>query len=168
MTRRSTRFNPIVNSLKFLTQYWIVTENLCIDTIVNTISFKKNPNYRDVAFVHTAIDCRVGLDFSNRCRRLCDNRHITNKHYTDFQKLYDMNKRVFYCRSGGGGCIGTRLQAQIKKIKWGHLLIFYYLVLCRSYFKCANTYWHDLFMELNLEKGSLSQYWNRIEQDFHV
>jgi len=41
--------------------------------------YKNNPNFRDVAFVQTAIDCRVGLVFSNRCRRLCDNRHITSK-----------------------------------------------------------------------------------------
>jgi hypothetical protein len=46
--------------------------------IVSRWHGNKNPNYRDVAFVHTAIDCRVGLDFFNRCRRLCDNRHITS------------------------------------------------------------------------------------------
>jgi len=46
---------------------------------------KKNPNYHDVTFVHTAIDCRVGLDFSNRCRRLCDNRHITSNSDLDLE-----------------------------------------------------------------------------------
>jgi len=78
-------------SLWYAKQIRITSRPLSVIFLFGLFPFdtvKNNPNYREVAFVHTAIDCRVGLDFSNRCRRLCDNRHITNSYPSWSQSPY--------------------------------------------------------------------------------